>query len=178
MSWRLAISIIFAVPAIACSEGFFSDAPRSPGQREVSGWDVRCVPDFSRDETTCAMSRVTTDASRTLFRIWYLVHRKSGDLVAEGPNISFGADDARDTRPSIRIDGEDPIDDMRSPELIRKLRGGQTMAASIGSSSGGRIAVVMPLEGFDVAFAALKRQVAAARDATSNGQTRFLPPPS
>jgi invasion protein IalB len=163
MFWRLAISIMFALPVIACSERLFSNAPTSPGQREVSGWDVRCVPDYSRNETTCAMSRVTTDASRTLFRVWYRVHRKSGDLVSEGPNISFGADDAKDTRPSIRIDGEDSIDDMRSPGLIRKLRGGQTMAASIGSSSGARIAVVMPLEGFDVAFAALKRQVAAAR---------------
>jgi hypothetical protein len=124
------------------------------------------------------MSRVTTDASRTLVRVWYLVHRKSRELVAEGPYISFGADDAPDARPSIRIDGEDRFDDMRSPELIRRLRAGRTMAASIGSPSGGRIAVVMPLEGFDVAFAALKRQVAAARDATSNGPTRFQPPRS
>jgi invasion protein IalB len=163
MSWRLAISIMFAVPAIACSEGAFSDAPRSPGERVVSGWDVRCVPDYSRDETSCSMSRLTTDASRTLFRVWYLVHRRSGDLVAEGPTVSFGATEAEGTRPRITIDGEDPIDDMRSPALIRKLRGGQTMTASIGSPSGARITVVMPLAGFDLAFAALKRQVAAAR---------------
>ena len=178
MFWRLAISIIFAIPTIACSERLFSNAPTSPGQREVSGWDVRCVPDHSRDETSCSMSRVTTDASRTLVRVWYLVHRKARELVAEGPYVSFGANDARVTRPSIEIDGDDPIDDMRSPDLIRKLRGGQTMTASIESSSGARIAVVMPLAGFDVAFAALKRQVAAAKDATIEDQMNLESPES
>jgi hypothetical protein len=124
------------------------------------------------------MSRVTTDSSRTLVRVWYLVHRKSQELVSEGPYVSFGANDARVTRPSIRIDGEDPINDMRSPELIRKLRGGQTMTASIESSSGARIAVVMPLAGFDVAYAALKRQVAAAEDATIEDQMDLEAPES
>ena len=166
LSWIVLVLAVVVQLMMGCSTSGKSDPSKSnlmtrtDRGRLSSGWQVDCIIDDSTATLQCFAGKYGTDGEgkrKVPFVVAFRQLVAGGGFV--GPAVEPGIHTSRDLTPSVSVDGNPPITDMSSDELLAQLLVGSSARGHYQFWPSDPDEMEVDLEGFPEAYALLQSKI-------------------